>query len=204
MNTTYHPLSCRCGALQGRLALKVAAIRVVCYCKDCQAFARFLEREDDVLDAHGGSEIVQTTPDGVAFTQGQAHLKVMKLSDKGMLRWYAACCRTPVGNTMNSRNLPFVGLLHSCLDTAPLEPSFGPVRARFNAASASGEPRPVDQNVPGSVLQVAARLVLARMSGRHRRTPFFTDAGLPVVAPKVVTAQERERLRRGPDGAAPV
>jgi hypothetical protein len=203
MTTTYHLLSCRCGAFQGRVARMGAASRVICYCRDCQAFARFLEREGDVLDAHGGSEIVQTTPEGVTFTQGQAQLKAMKLSDKGMLRWYAACCRTPVGNTMNSRNLPFVGLLHSCLNGAPLAPSFGPVRAQFNAASAWGEPRPVDQNVLGSVLQVAARMAMARISGRYRRTPFFTDAGLPVVAPRVITAQERERLRRGPDGAAP-
>jgi hypothetical protein len=46
-------------------------------------------------------------------------------------------------------------------------------------------------------------MAMARISGRYRRTPFFTDAGLPVVAPRVITAQERERLRRGPDGAAP-
>jgi hypothetical protein len=201
VTSTYHPLSCRCGAFQGRVVLTGAASRVICYCKDCQAFARFLEREGDVLDAQGGSEIVQMAPDCVEFTQGQAQLAVMKLSDKGMLRWYAACCRTPVGNTMTSRNLPFVGMLHSCLNTAPLEPSFGPVRARFNAASALGDPRPVDQGVLLSVFQVAARLVVGRLSGRYRHTPFFTDGNLPVVEPLVITAQVREHLRRPPDVA---
>lgn len=201
MTTTYHPLNCRCGALQGRVALNRAASRVICYCKDCQAFARFLGREADVLDAQGGSEIVQLAPDCVQFTRGQEQLAVMKLSEAGMLRWYAACCRTPVGNTMTSRNLPFVGLLHSCLNAAPLTPSFGPVRARFNAASARGEPKPVDQGVFLSVLQVAARLVVGRLSGRYRHTPFFTAANQPVAEPRVVTAQESERLRQPPDVA---
>jgi hypothetical protein len=199
MTTNYHPLRCRCGALQGRVALNRAASRVICHCKDCQAFARFLGRERDVLDAQGGSEIVQLAPDCVQFTHGQEQLAVMKLSEAGMLRWYAACCRTPVGNTMTSRNLPFVGLLHSCLNSASLAPSFGPVRARFNAASALGDPKPVDQGVFLSVLQVVARLAAARLSGRYRHTPFFTDANQPVADPRVVTAQDRERLRRAPD-----
>jgi hypothetical protein len=201
MTTNYHPLSCRCGALQGRVALNRAASRVICHCKDCQAFARFLGREGDVLDAQGGSEIVQLAPDCVEFTHGQEQLAVMKLSETGMLRWYAACCRTPLGNTMSSRNLPFVGMLHSCLDTAPLAVSFGPVRARFNAVSALGDPKPVDQGVFLSVLQVAARLVVGRLSGRYLRTPFFTAANQPVAEPLVITPQECERLRQPPDVA---
>ena len=40
------PLRCRCGALRG-VASEVApttGLRLVCYCKDCQAFARYLDR----------------------------------------------------------------------------------------------------------------------------------------------------------------
>jgi len=36
-------------------------LRFVCYCKDCQAFARFLERAD-VLDPAGGTDIFQMPP----------------------------------------------------------------------------------------------------------------------------------------------
>ena len=53
-----HPLRCNCGKLTGTL-VGVASPqenrtkdinRCVCYCTDCQSFARFLKREDDILD----------------------------------------------------------------------------------------------------------------------------------------------------------
>lgn len=39
-----HPLQCQCGTLKGYVSPPDMAIRGVCYCKDCQAFAHFLER----------------------------------------------------------------------------------------------------------------------------------------------------------------
>jgi Family of unknown function (DUF6151) len=36
-------------------------LRFVCYCGDCQAFARFLDRAD-VLDAAGGTDIFHMPP----------------------------------------------------------------------------------------------------------------------------------------------
>src|SRR5215469_9180782 len=54
------PLQCRCGYVRGA-ASKVApsaGLRFVCYCRDCQAFSRFLDRSD-VLDAAGGTDIFQ-------------------------------------------------------------------------------------------------------------------------------------------------
>lgn len=47
------PLRCSCGALRGVLRGMSPARgnRVVCYCRDCQAFAHFLDR-DEILDAH--------------------------------------------------------------------------------------------------------------------------------------------------------
>jgi hypothetical protein len=51
------PLRCRCGRMRG-VASHVSpssGFRFICYCKDCQVFARFLERED-VLDPAGGCE----------------------------------------------------------------------------------------------------------------------------------------------------
>lgn len=197
MTSTYHPLRCRYGALQGRVALRGVSNHLICYCKDCQAFARFLGPTDEVLDNQGGSEIVQVTPDRVEITQGQDQLAAVRLSPKGLLRWYAACCRTPLGNTLPSRKLSFVGLLRSCLKAAPLEPSFGPVRGQFFAASAIGEPRPVDRGMLPVALRIVGMVVPCRLSGRYRQTPFFTDANAPVVVPEIVTTAERERLRRG-------
>lgn len=49
------PLRCRCGRMRGaaRAVSPSAGFRFVCCCKDCRAFARFLERPD-ILDAAGG------------------------------------------------------------------------------------------------------------------------------------------------------
>src|SRR5687767_12881644 len=57
------PLRCVCGKLQGT-ALAVspsAGCRVVCYCNDCQAFARFLARPG-ITDEWGGTDIFQMAP----------------------------------------------------------------------------------------------------------------------------------------------
>src|SRR5262249_49832287 len=57
------PLRCRCGRVRG-VASDVSSssgFRFVCYCEDCQAFARFLERPD-VLDPAGGTDIFQSFP----------------------------------------------------------------------------------------------------------------------------------------------
>ena len=64
------PLCCRCGHVRGIVSefLPARAFRLVCYCKDCQAFARFLDRAD-VLDAAGGTDIVQMPPGRVDLLQ---------------------------------------------------------------------------------------------------------------------------------------
>ena len=195
MPPAVHPLRCRCGALQGHVELNGRSNRMLCYCQDCQAFARFLGSADQVLDAQGGSDVVQLAPHRIKITQGAAQLAVMRLSGQGMLRWYAACCRTPVGNTMTSRNMPFTGLLAQCLDSAPLEPAFGPVRASANTASAIGEPKPRAFGMAGALLRILGMVLSGRLSGRYKDTPFFTASGAPVAEPRVLSAEERARLQ---------
>src|ERR1700761_8373303 len=92
-------LRCRCGQVSG-VASDVtpdSALRVICYCRYCQAFARFLGRPD-ALDAVGGTDIVQLPPGRVKITAGTEAVRCMKLSGK-VFRWYTDCCRTPIGNT---------------------------------------------------------------------------------------------------------
>jgi Family of unknown function (DUF6151) len=151
-----------------------------------------------VLDAQGGSDVIQLAPHRIKFTQGAAHLAVMRLSDKGMLRWYAACCRTPVGNTLTGSSVPFTGLLAQCLDTAPLEPAFGPVRARVNTASALDEPKPRPFGMAGSLLRILGLVLHSRLTGRYKDTPFFTATGAPVAVPTVLSVEDRARLRPTP------
>lgn len=199
MSRPSHPLRCRCGALQGHVDMHGNSNRMVCYCQDCQAFARFLGPTEGVLDAQGGCDLVQLAPHRIHIDQGAEHLAVMRLSDKGLLRWYAACCRTPVGNTMAGPGIPFTGLLVRCLDGAPLEPAFGPVRAQANTASALGQPKPRSFGMASSLLRILALVLGSRVMGRKQHTPFFTPSGAPVARPTVLTRAQREELRHTPN-----
>ena len=125
-----HPLQCRCGTFKGYVAQPERVNRVVCYCRDCQAFAHFLDGANDILDAQGGSDVIQAIPANVTFIAGTEALACMRLSEKGLLRWYVKCCNTPIGNTVANYRVSFIGLVHSCLDSTgeSLDASFGPVR----------------------------------------------------------------------------
>ncbi|MBZ5709154.1 DUF6151 family protein [Nannocystis pusilla] len=193
-------LKCRCGAVRGtaKELSPGTGIHVVCYCRDCQAFARFLATEG-VLDAGGGSEIFQLTPSQLRIEAGQEHLRCMRLSERGMIRWYADCCRTPIANTLASARMPFAGLLVTFFD-APVEVRervLGPVVARTFGRDATG-PTPA-----GTYEKVTWRVVprilglLARGFVRRRAlpSPFFAPgAKQPRVAPTVLTAAERAAL----------
>ncbi len=191
-----HPLRCRCGKLKGALADQVRANHVVCYCRDCQAFAYLLSRPDDILDERGGSEVLQTSPSKLQFTEGKENLACVRLSSTGLVRWYARCCNTPIGNTMATPKLSFVGLLHSCLDASerPLVEAFGPVRCWVNTASARGSPKPKQVGVPEAILWFLSTLIRARLDGSYRHTPFFNAAGSLVATPRVLSVDERYAL----------
>ena len=115
-------LRCRCGEVRGQLvnASSRTVNRVVCYCDDCQAFAHHLGRAD-LLDARGGSDIVQVAPASLTFVQGQHRIEGLRLTPKGLFRWYTSCCNTPVGNTV-SPTIPFVGVIAQAFDSDAQHP----------------------------------------------------------------------------------
>ena len=192
------PLRCRCGTLRGLVLTSATAVRAVCYCKDCQAYARFLGTPG-VVDRHGGTEVVASVPRQVRFTAGQAALACLSLSPRGTLRWYAECCKTPIGNTPRNPKIAYVSLVHSCLeaDTRALESSFGPLRLAVNTGSAIGEVRATRAASVMGVLKVAKALLGARLSGAYRDNPFFLPgSGTPVREPYVLSRAEREQAYR--------
>ena len=125
------PLRCACGSVQGEVDLERAWTRVSCYCRDCQAFARFLGRPG-LMDAAGGSDIAAMAPDAVRFTAGQEHLACMSLGPNGLLRWYADCCRTPLANLTRNPKFFYCGLATACLEDTPP----GTLQARLGARGA--------------------------------------------------------------------
>lgn len=193
-----HPLRCRCGTLAGIVVNPSGANRVVCYCKDCQAFAHFLGDEGRILDPQGGSDIIQVLPKNLTFTQGVDALTCLRLTPKGLLRWYARCCRTPIGNTLATPKWSFIGLLHNCLaNTDPtLDEAFGPVTAWVNTRGAKANPKPKEAG-RGKVAAWFLRTTLkARFNGDHALTPLFRrDDDVPIVTPYVLSSDELARVR---------
>jgi hypothetical protein len=194
-----YPIQCRCGKLQGSLERAAGVQRCICYCADCQAFARYLGRDAEVLDAAGGTDIVQTLPKYLTFTSGTEHLACMRLTPNGLLRWYAACCNTPIGNTPANAKLSFVGLIHNCLAGEPdaLDEAFGPVRMRVNTKHATGPVQPKAMGLSAGILRSLAMLLKARCDGSYKHTPFFLpDSNTPIAAPRVLSREERHAVRQ--------
>ncbi|MEO1089916.1 MAG: DUF6151 family protein [Pseudomonadota bacterium] len=195
--STVLSLSCRCGAMGGELrdVSPRHGSRVVCYCRDCRAFARHLGQGDTVLDPHGGTEIYQTTSDRLSLADPGGKLACLRLRTGGLLRWYVSCCNTPIGNTLGTPGLPFIGLITGGLPAAaaPVE-DFGPVMARAFVREAEGgaDALAADAGSPFRLVALAmARSLWARATGGHRRTPLFDAASrAPVVEPRVLTDGE--------------
>lgn len=196
-------LRCACGAVAGVLRRRVGerGRRLVCYCDDCQAFTRFLGRADVVLDVHGGTDIVQCSPAQVEIRAGREAIGCLRLSPRGLLRWYAQCCRWPIGNTLATPRLPVLGLITAAIDpdasrTAREEFLAGRPRGVFGR-HAKGEPSDLEvaRRAPLDLAAAITGDLIARCwRGDHRRSPFFDADGEPIARPQVLSAAERAAL----------
>jgi hypothetical protein len=193
-----HRFQCSCGKVRGEILQPRHAMRVACYCGDCQTYAHLLGRADQVLDAVGGTDVVATPASNLSITTGREHLACVSLSPRGLLRWYAGCCGTPIANTPRDWKLPYVGLVHTCLrQPDALERSFPQVEMRVNTKGAHGAV-PGDTGVSGKLrfLRMVLRLGGMRLTGGYRSTPLFSASGEPVAAPRVAGREEVEAARR--------
>lgn len=196
------PLRCRCGHTRG-VAIDVSpssGFRFVCYCRDCQAFARFLRRPD-VLDHAGGTDIFQMPPARVKLTAGMDAVRSLRLSDKGVLRWYTACCMTPIANTAASPRVPLIGVIHGFMDHQAngrcRDVVLGPLLCRLHERSAVGPLPPLAPAPPsfGLFVRRASKMLDWWVRGLARPSPFFDDStNLPRSAPRVLTESERAAL----------
>lgn len=190
-----HPIQCKCGAIRGQLEGAGTHNRIICYCTDCRAFARFLGKAPDVLDEQGGTEIFQVAQSRLRFLEGEEHLAAIRLSDKGLVRWYASCCKTPIGNTMTNPNISFIGLIHTCLDRVQINEDFGASIAVVNTDTALGTPKPKQRGLLGVVARFVWIVLTDRISGEYRKSPLFNASGLPRVDPKILSSEEVARLK---------
>ena len=199
-----HPIECQCKTIVGEIDEAAPFNRGRCYCRSCQAFAHFLDRAPAVLDAHGGSGIVQTSPSHVHITRGMDRMACMRLTPNGLMRWYAACCNTPIGNTLANYKLSFVGLVDACLGAqSSLDSRFGPQRMQVYTQYAIGEPKPVARGTLSSIMRLGAGIISNRLNGSYKRTPFFNENGEPIVAAKVLSSEEHAEVMNRVSGFRP-
>ena len=191
---------CRCGEVAAVVgnASPQTVNRVVCYCDDCQAFAHHLGRAD-LLNAKGGSDIVQVAPASLTFVKGRDRIAGVRLSAKGLFRYHTTCCNTPVGNTL-SPAIPFVGILARAFDTETqrADQVFGTAAGAIFGKCAIGEPPPgsTGLNLP-LMLRAIAKVLGWRLMGKAWPNPFFRpNTREPTFPISVVSVERREALRK--------
>lgn len=198
-------IACQCGHVRGLLDRSPLqfANRVICYCDDCQAFAHALGRPD-ILDANGGTDIVQIPPAALTITQGVDRIVALRLTEKGLYRFYSSCCRTPLGNTIGPM-IPFIGIPRQALEASGQDPNrlVGPVVGAVHGEYAIGGPPPYSRGVALRLLtRAVARVVFWRLSGRAWPHPYFNRTSRKPIYPVEVLPSERRRALRalcGPD-----
>jgi hypothetical protein len=156
---------------------------------DCQAFARHLGQEQEVLDEYGGTDIYQLTPAQIEVTAGANNIRCLRLTSSGLYRWYANCCNTPIGNTMRSR-VAFVGLIHSFISKEEnRDAKLGPVLGCVYTKSAK---TPVPTHLKGSrsrlslTIRIFAKLLSWKIKGGAKLNPFFEADGKLISDPTVM------------------
>jgi len=184
--TVAHELSCSCGNMGWSVTYEAPGRHIACYCLDCQSYAHELGRADMLTD-EGGTHIFQTVPSEVHFSRGLSDLKMLRLSEDGLFRWYAGCCNTPIANTMKKPDLPFVGMV---LPTD--EQGFGPVKSRVQTKAAKR-----DVAADGMIMAGLSVLVRGLWAIGQNRTDseFFSADRKPVVVPRVLSLAERKAAR---------
>jgi hypothetical protein len=190
---------CRCGEVVGLVsnASPQKVNRVVCYCEDCQAFAHQLGRAD-LLNAQGGSDIVQVAPASLTFIKGQNRIAGLRLTPNGLFRWHTTCCNTPMGNTLGPA-IPFVGIHAQIFDgsTPTVDGVFGAPLGAILGKYAIGQPPAGSTGINLTLLLRAITKVLGwRLRGRAWPHPFFhLKTREPIYPLRVLSQEERDELR---------
>ncbi|EQC48268.1 hypothetical protein M899_3209 [Bacteriovorax sp. BSW11_IV] len=196
-------LSCSCNKVQGQIknVTPKLGLRVVCYCDDCQTYARYLNGQKSVLDENGGTELLQVPQAYVSFHKGQDQIECVQLSPKGIKRWYAKCCHTPIGNMLQNPSVSFIGIPVAFIDEEQMrdaDKTIGPVCARLQLRFATGPIKENhDEKVPfGHLLKTISKLLQWKIKGLNRPHPFYDfESERYIYETKILTKEERDGFR---------
>lgn len=192
-------ISCECGKVQGvvRKDGYKYGVHFVCLCDDCQAYAHFLGKVTETLDQNGGTDVLPVFPARFQFTSGKENIQCVRLSEKGIYRWYAGCCKAPLANSLNAK-MGYIGLIVRRITNKDREKILGPLAGRVMAKFGI-PPLPPDASLgtpPKVVFEAIKGILRVNVFRLKRPTPFFEDSGRPIVKPYVLTPSEREDLRK--------
>lgn len=182
--------SCTCGRLAGHLTdiSPRHGTHALCFCNDCRAAPIYLGHPDPAPEPLG---VFQMDPHRIRFDAGTEHLAAFRIYNRSrLLRWYAACCNTPLFNTWDTPRFAFASILTDAVqDPAGL----GPVTVRAHVKQPNG--RRKHEGLLRFISGTLRRAGTARLTGRWKQSPFFHPATRnPVVTPVTLTREERARL----------
>lgn len=146
------------------------------------------------MNDRGGTDIIAVAQGRVRWHEGADRIRCTRLSAKGTHRWYSACCRTPVGNTISAK-IPFVGLPRIGFVDAP-EAHVGPAIGVQGRYAIGGVPEGVHGRAPlGLVTRSVALIFGWWITGKGRPSEYFDARGIPRSEPLVLDADARAKLR---------
>jgi hypothetical protein len=187
--------SCHCGQVTGTLfdTGPNTGDHIVCHCGDCQNFARHLGAEERILQDFGGTELYQSRCAKMKLVTGAAKLACLHLTDQSTLRWYAACCRTPMFNTYANGRIPYLTTLVANCDPSLVKGILGPVVGHLFLPDTAGDLPHMSMNK--LMRRFFVRMVRDVFSGDRRRSALFdTKTLLPKSPPHRLTEAERRAL----------
>ncbi len=186
--TTNLALSCLCGNVTGALknAGPATGDHVICHCSDCRRYAHLLDQDARILDANGGSALFAARCASLQLWTGRDSLRCVHLTDKPTLRWYAACCRTPMFNTYANGRIPYLTAIVANLDSERREQVLGPPIGLLSIDQAkSGFGTDPKLFVLRFIFGVLIRMAKDIVSGDRRRSPLFDSRSLaPISKPQ--------------------
>ncbi len=181
-------ISCDCGAFVAKLKdfPRNTPGRLVCYCDDCQAYAKKIQRTD-VLDEYGGTEVIPVYPKEIEVIQGLDMLKCYRLSSKGVYRWATSCCNSPI---LNSKpGFPWAGIFNTAYKDPAALSALGDVKARiYGKYALDGVPFKISEKIAfRDMLVVIPFIIKGKILGMDKKSPFFcSDNMTPIVEPEIL------------------